>query len=88
MRTDTNRFNYSDIIFIHRVIYFPLFKGGAVQQPKYKEIDTDFIPTAAPRGRGGGGRGRGRRVLHTNNLEDEASLYYVIKNNRLSLTVS
>ncbi|XP_020708068.2 cohesin subunit SA-1 isoform X2 [Athalia rosae] len=61
-------------------------RGGPVQQPKYKEIDADFIPTAAPRGRGGGARGRGRRVVHTSNLEDEASLYYVIKNNHSSLT--
>lgn len=62
-------------------------KGGVVQQPKYKEVDTDYIPSSTGRGRGGGGRGRGRRVHHSHSLEDEASLYYVIRNNRSSLTV-
>lgn len=60
-------------------------RGGPIQQPKYKEIDTDYIPTTSTRGRGGG-RGRGRRVYQTQSLEDEASLYFVIKNNRSSLT--
>ncbi|XP_015171722.1 PREDICTED: cohesin subunit SA-2 isoform X1 [Polistes dominula] len=60
-------------------------RGNSVQQPKYKEIDTDFIPTTTSRGRGGG-RGRGRRLHHSHSLEDEASLYYVIRNNRSSLT--
>lgn len=64
-----------------------LLTGGPIQQPKYKEIDTDYIPTTSSRGRGGG-RGRGRRVYQTQTLEDEASLYFVIKNNRSSLTVS
>lgn len=64
------------------------FKGGVVQQPKYKEIDTDYTPSASSRGRGGGGRGRGKRAHHSHSLEDEASLYYVIRNNRSSLTVS
>ncbi|KAI4493092.1 hypothetical protein M0802_009642 [Mischocyttarus mexicanus] len=60
-------------------------RGNSIQQPKYKEIDTDFIPTTTSRGRGGG-RGRGRRLHHSHSLEDEASLYYVIRNNRSSLT--
>lgn len=59
-----------------------------MQQPKYKEIDTDYAPTSSSRGRGGGGRGRGKRAHHSHSLEDEASLYYVIRNNRSSLTVS
>ena len=46
----------------------------------------DFIPTTTGRGRGGG-RGRGKRVYQPQSLEDEASLYFVIKNNRSSLTV-
>lgn len=46
------------------------------------------MPAVTPRGRGGGGRGRGRRSVQTINHEDEASLYYVIKNMRSSLTVS
>ncbi|OAD58654.1 Cohesin subunit SA-1 [Eufriesea mexicana] len=62
-------------------------RGGPIQQPKYKEIDTDYIPTTSTRGRGGGGRGRGKRTHHSHSLEDEASLYYVIRNNRSSLTV-
>ncbi|XP_072766130.1 cohesin subunit SA-2 isoform X1 [Anoplolepis gracilipes] len=61
-------------------------RGGVVQQPKYKEIDTDYTPAASNRGRGGGGRGRGKRAHHSHSLEDEASLYYVIRNNRSSLT--
>lgn len=61
--------------------------GGPIQQPKYKEIDTDYIPTTSGRGRGGSGRGRGKRTHHSHSLEDEASLYYVIRNNRSSLTV-
>lgn len=61
-------------------------RGGPVQQPKYKEIDPDFPPAIPSRGRGGGGRGRGRRALNPNSSEDEASLYYVIRNNRSSLT--
>ncbi|XP_033221678.1 cohesin subunit SA-2 isoform X2 [Belonocnema kinseyi] len=61
-------------------------RGGPIQQPKYKEIDTDYIPTTST-GRGrGGGRGRGKRVYQPQSLEDEASLYFVIKNNRSSLT--
>lgn len=63
------------------------FKGGVVQQPKYKEVDTDYVPSSN-RGRGGGGRGRNKRAHHSHSLEDEASLYYVIRNNRSSLTVS
>lgn len=58
-----------------------------MQQPKYKEIDTDYTPSSSSRGRGGG-RGRGKRAHHSHSLEDEASLYYVIRNNRSSLTVS
>ncbi|KAM0735901.1 Cohesin subunit SA-1 [Formica fusca] len=61
-------------------------RGGVVQQPKYKEIDTDYAPASSSRGRGGGGRGRGKRAHHSHSLEDEASLYYVIRNNRSSLT--
>ncbi|XP_043289735.1 cohesin subunit SA-2 isoform X2 [Venturia canescens] len=69
-------------------------RGGTIQQPKYKEIDTDFPPVAPSRGRGAGGgggggaggRGRGRRAINPNSSEDEASLYYVIRNNRSSLT--
>ena len=64
-----------------------LFSGGPIQQPKYKEIDMDYIPTTSSRGRGGSGRGRGKRTHHSQSLEDEASLYYVIRNNRSSLTV-
>lgn len=64
------------------------FKGGIVQQPKYKEVDTDYVPSSSSRGRGGGGRGRNKRAHHSHSLEDEASLYYVIRNNRNSLTVS
>lgn len=64
------------------------FIGGPIQQPKYKEIDTDYIPTiSSSRGRGSSGRGRGKRTHHSHSLEDEASLYYVIRNNRSSLTV-
>lgn len=66
------------------------FEGGVVQQPKYKEVDTDYTPaTSSGKGKGGGGgRGRGRRAHNSHSLEDEASLYYVIRNNRSSLTVS
>ncbi|XP_034940731.1 cohesin subunit SA-2 isoform X2 [Chelonus insularis] len=62
--------------------------GGPVSQPKYREVDTDFIPAQPPatRGRGGGTRGRGKRTVHPSNSEDETSLYYVIKNNRSPLT--
>jgi cohesin complex subunit SA-1/2 len=63
-------------------------RGGPIQQPKYKEIDEDYIPTTTStttRGRGGG-RGRGRRSLQSHNLEDEASLYFAVRNNRSSLT--
>lgn len=62
-------------------------KGGVVQQPKYKEIDTDYIPVASGKTKTTGGRGKGKRTHHSHNLEDEASLYYVIRNNRSSLTV-
>lgn len=60
-----------------------------MQQPKYKEVDTDYIPVSSGKGRGGGGggRGRGKKTHHIHSLEDEASLYYVIRNNRSSLTV-
>ncbi|XP_066593288.1 cohesin subunit SA-1 isoform X2 [Prorops nasuta] len=61
-------------------------RGGTVPQPKYKEIDSDFIPAPPSRGRGGGGRGRGKRTVQTHSLEDEASLYFVIRNNHSSLT--
>jgi len=63
------------------------FKGGVVQQPKYKEVDTDYVPLPSSKGRGGGGRGRNKRAHHSHSLEDEASLYYIIRNNRSSLTV-
>lgn len=62
-------------------------KGGVVQQPKYKEIDTDYIPSSGGKSKGNSGRGRGKRAHHSHSLEDEASLYYVIRNNRSSLTV-
>lgn len=71
---------------INEIIIFD-FKGGVVQQPKYKEVDTDYVPLSSSRGRGGTGRGR-KRAHHSHSLEDEASLYYVIRNNRSSLTVS
>lgn len=58
-----------------------------MQQPKYKEIDADYTPSSSGRGKGTGGRGRGKRTHHSHSLEDEASLYYVIRNNRSSLTV-
>lgn len=63
------------------------FKGDVVQQRKYKEVDTDYVPMPSNKGRGGGGRGRNKRAHHSHSLEDEASLYYVIRNNRSSLTV-
>lgn len=63
-----------------------------MQQPKYKEVDADYTPSSSSssthKGKGGGGRGRGRRAHNSHSLEDEASLYYVIRNNRSSLTVS
>jgi len=59
-----------------------------VQQPKYKEIDTDYVPLSTSKSKGGGGRGRNKRAHHPHSLEDEASLYYVIRNNRSSLTVN
>lgn len=61
-------------------------KGGVVQQPKYKEIDTEYTPSVI-KGRSSGGRGRGKKTHHSQNSEDEASLYSIIKNNRTSLTV-
>ncbi|XP_020296992.1 cohesin subunit SA-2 isoform X1 [Pseudomyrmex gracilis] len=60
-------------------------RGGVVQQPKYKEIDTEYTPSAI-KGRSSGGRGRGKKTHHSQNSEDEASLYSIIKNNRTSLT--
>lgn len=62
-------------------------KGGVVQQPKYKEIDADYTPLSSGKGKNSGGRGRNKRTHHSHSLEDEASLYYVIRNNRSSLTV-
>lgn len=63
-----------------------IFIGGPIQQPVYREIDTPFVPKPT-RGRGGG-RGRTKKVYQTHILEDEASLYFIIKNNRtLELTV-
>ncbi|XP_058806230.1 cohesin subunit SA-2 [Phymastichus coffea] len=62
-------------------------RGGPIQQPKYKEIDEDFIPTtpstSKPRG---GGRGRNKRAQQTYHLEDETSLYYAVFNNKSTLT--
>ncbi|KAK0092308.1 hypothetical protein PV326_001714 [Microctonus aethiopoides] len=62
-------------------------RGGTVNQPKYREVDTDYTPQpTVARGRGGSTRGRAKRIPNPTNSEDEASLYYVIKNNRSSLT--
>ncbi|XP_044583822.1 cohesin subunit SA-2 isoform X2 [Cotesia glomerata] len=61
-------------------------RGGTVNQPKYREVDTDYVPAQPLRGRGGGTRGRAKRIPNTSNTEDEASLYYIIKNNRSTLT--
>ena len=61
-------------------------RGGPIQQPKYKEIDEDFIPTTSSsttRARGPG-KGRAKKVQQTNNLEDETSLYFAVHNNRSS----
>ncbi|THK32919.1 cohesin subunit SA-1 isoform X1 [Diachasma alloeum] len=62
-------------------------RGGAVAQPKYREVDTDYIPSQPPsKPRGGGGRGRAKKFILPATSEDEQSLYFVIKNNRNSLT--
>ncbi|XP_014206258.1 cohesin subunit SA-1 isoform X2 [Copidosoma floridanum] len=63
-------------------------RGGPIQQPKYKEIDEDFIPHVPkdpikPRA---GGRGRGKKTHQTHALEDEASLYFAVRNSRSSLS--
>lgn len=62
-------------------------RGGPIQQPKYKEIDEDFIPsttnTAKPRG---GGKGRVKKTQQTFHLEDKTSLYYAVLNNLSPLT--
>lgn len=62
-------------------------RGNTIPQPKYKEIDEDYIPTIpkAPKPKGEA-RGRGRRSHQTHNLEDETSLYFAVRNNRASLT--
>ncbi|CAB0035744.1 unnamed protein product [Trichogramma brassicae] len=84
-------------------------RGGVVQQPKYREIDEDTIPSApshhSTKSRRGGGGGRGRRAAahvqqqqqqqqqpqqqqpqQTHHLEDEASLYFEVRNSKGSLT--
>lgn len=61
-------------------------RGGTIPQPMYKEIDIDYIPTVPKKQTSGRGRGRKAVHHHTHNLEEETSLYFIVRNSRTSLT--